>query len=98
MSKAGHEAMVAANSNTEQSYARQSWTNLFGYAALDALDSCLDLPWRIAGNTAMALGKVFGPRADAVVGILTYHRVAPCSPGLPKPHYNVTPKRFRQQS
>ena len=26
-----------------------------------------------------------------------YHRIAPRSPGLPRPTFNVTPERFRQQ-
>jgi peptidoglycan/xylan/chitin deacetylase (PgdA/CDA1 family) len=38
-----------------------------------------------------------GPRRREAFGILVYHRVAPETPELPKPTWNVPPDRFRAQ-
>lgn len=51
---------------------------------------------RFAGTMAAALRAVRG-RAQNAIGILVYHRIAPCPPGVPTPTMNVTPARFRQQ-
>jgi peptidoglycan/xylan/chitin deacetylase (PgdA/CDA1 family) len=52
---------------------------------------------RGAGLAACALHVTFGRRPPADFGILTYHRVVEATPGLPFPHFNVTPRRFRLQ-
>lgn len=52
---------------------------------------------RIAGRGAAILHALAGTRAGNTLGILTYHRVAPNIPGLPKPLHNVTPSAFREQ-
>lgn len=41
--------------------------------------------------------RLCGPREDTAFGILMYHRIAPISPGVPRPTWNVTPDRFRAQ-
>lgn len=50
-----------------------------------------------AGNCAHLLHSMCGHRALNKIGILTYHRVAPWTRGIPAPLHNVTPKRFCQQ-
>jgi len=56
-----------------------------------------ELAKRLAGTAGLALNKLVGDRSDGALGILTYHRVAPNLPGLPRPSINVTPENFRQQ-
>lgn len=62
---------------------------------LDRSRDCLDLPWQAVGMAGAALNRLLGPRSG--LGILTYHRVTPVVPGLPKPLHNVTPDTFRRQ-
>jgi len=52
---------------------------------------------RAAGRTAAGLNALFGSRAGCSLGILTYHRTADPVAGLPRPFYNVEPRRFRRQ-
>jgi peptidoglycan/xylan/chitin deacetylase (PgdA/CDA1 family) len=52
--------------------------------------------WSIGQGSAL-LAKWRGPCVTGKLGILTYHRIAPHTEGLPAPAYNVTPERFRQQ-
>ncbi len=51
----------------------------------------------VAGRASAALTRAFGTRRDESFGIFTYHRVTPRIAGLPRPTFNVTPQRFRQQ-
>jgi peptidoglycan/xylan/chitin deacetylase (PgdA/CDA1 family) len=44
---------------------------------------------------AVGLNRLCGSRAHGRMGIVTYHRTAPCVRGLPAPMHNVTPDRFR---
>lgn len=57
----------------------------------------LDLGMRTAGRLAVGLDHVLGARSKGLAGILTYHRISPRFPGLPRPLYNVEPERFREQ-
>ncbi|MBW3540799.1 MAG: polysaccharide deacetylase family protein [Planctomycetes bacterium] len=52
---------------------------------------------RLAARLAAPLSACFGPRVANAFGILMYHRVALETPGVPRPTWNVTPERFRQQ-
>ncbi len=61
------------------------------------LDFASQLSMRATGRAAVVLSKLLGSRGGNVVGILTYHRIAPRVPGLPFPLHNVTPQRFREQ-
>jgi peptidoglycan/xylan/chitin deacetylase (PgdA/CDA1 family) len=56
-----------------------------------------DLGMRVAGRTGVGLNRLLGSRAAGALGILTYHRIAPHVPGVPKPPHNVPPERFREQ-
>ena len=53
--------------------------------------------FRAVGWTAVVLNALAGRRSGDALGILTYHRIAPRVPGLPRPLHNVTPDRFRRQ-
>lgn len=50
-----------------------------------------------AGNCGQLLHGLCGPRSTDTIGILTYHRVAPKTSGVPAPLHNVTPQRFCHQ-
>jgi peptidoglycan/xylan/chitin deacetylase (PgdA/CDA1 family) len=50
-----------------------------------------------AGNCGQLLHSLWGSRTTNSIGILTYHRIAPKTPGVPAPLHNVTPQRFCQQ-
>jgi glycosyltransferase involved in cell wall biosynthesis/peptidoglycan/xylan/chitin deacetylase (PgdA/CDA1 family) len=50
-----------------------------------------------AGCAAVPMNFLFGDRHRNSFGILTYHRIAPFTPGVPAPTWNVTPDRFRSQ-
>lgn len=52
---------------------------------------------KLVGSLTCSLHGVLGSRAGNRVGILLYHRVQPCTPGLPEPTFNVTPELFRAQ-
>jgi peptidoglycan/xylan/chitin deacetylase (PgdA/CDA1 family) len=52
---------------------------------------------RLAIQAAASLSAVFGARLKDAFGILTYHRLAEETTGLPAPSWNVTPQRFREQ-
>jgi peptidoglycan/xylan/chitin deacetylase (PgdA/CDA1 family) len=54
-------------------------------------------PLRALGWWAAGLSHLGPRRASSGVGMLTYHRVVGSVPGLPRPKYNVTPARLRQQ-
>ncbi len=56
-----------------------------------------DLAMRAVGRGGVGLSTLLGSRAAGALGILTYHRTAEPVHGLPKPFYNVTPRRFRSQ-
>lgn len=56
-----------------------------------------NLGMRSLGRLGWSLSTLLGPRSKDRLGILTYHRIAPHTPGLPPPAYNVTPARFREQ-
>jgi peptidoglycan/xylan/chitin deacetylase (PgdA/CDA1 family) len=51
----------------------------------------------LAANAAVPLRSLFGPRREQAFGILMYHRVAPVTPGVVEPTWNVPPERFRGQ-
>ncbi len=55
--------------------------------------------WRrgLALRLASGLGQRLRPPPSPTLGILAYHRIAPCVVGQPAPTYNVTPDRFRRQ-
>jgi len=52
---------------------------------------------RVAGRAGVGLNRLLGSRIGGALGILTYHRISPNVPGLPKPPHNVPPGRLRQQ-
>lgn len=49
------------------------------------------------GRISSTLGAALGDRSQSMFGILMHHRVAPRTPGVPLPPYNVEPHRFREQ-
>jgi peptidoglycan/xylan/chitin deacetylase (PgdA/CDA1 family) len=51
----------------------------------------------LAARAAAVAGRCLGPCGGEAVGILMYHRVAPATPGVPTPTWNVTPETFRRQ-
>jgi len=51
----------------------------------------------VAAKVAAMLHRLRGDRAQGRTGILMYHSVSPCVPGLPERPYNVTPDVFRKQ-
>ena len=59
--------------------------------------SATDVGMRAASRLGVGLNALLGSRAKRALGIVTYHRVAPVVPGLPKPLHNVTPESFREQ-
>ena len=63
----------------------------------DAAERACEAPWRAVSGAAVVLRRLLGGRAAGRLGILTYHRVAPNTPGLPRPYHNVTPDRFAEQ-
>jgi len=50
-----------------------------------------------AGRAGAGLNLVLGSHSGDGFGILVYHRIAPSTPGVPAPTYNVAPDRFRRQ-
>jgi len=52
--------------------------------------------WSIA-RAASGLRAVCGPRTANDFGILTYHRIADRTPGIPAPTWNTTPEAMRSQ-
>ena len=55
------------------------------------------IPRRFADRAAVPMHFIFGNRYRNSFGILMYHRIAPLTPGVPAPTWNVTPDRFRIQ-
>jgi peptidoglycan/xylan/chitin deacetylase (PgdA/CDA1 family) len=55
------------------------------------------IPRRFADRAAVPIHFIFGNRYRNSFGILMYHRIAPLTPGVPPPTWNVTPDRFRIQ-
>jgi peptidoglycan/xylan/chitin deacetylase (PgdA/CDA1 family) len=51
----------------------------------------------VARRTPRLLHAAFGTRSGEAIGILMYHRVAECEPGVPMPTWTVTPGRMRAQ-
>jgi hypothetical protein len=49
---------------------------------------------KLVASLTPKLHRLFGSRAGGRVGILLYHRVQLCEPGLPEPSFNVTPELF----
>jgi peptidoglycan/xylan/chitin deacetylase (PgdA/CDA1 family) len=49
------------------------------------------------GRFSSTLGATLGGHSQSKFGILIHHRVAPRTPGVPLPPYNVEPYRFREQ-
>jgi peptidoglycan/xylan/chitin deacetylase (PgdA/CDA1 family) len=52
---------------------------------------------RALGSVSVGLHRLLGSRAGSAVGILTYHRIAPHFPGVPRPRDTVTPSRLHEQ-
>lgn len=52
---------------------------------------------RLILRGAALLQSLFGCRGRDRFGILMYHRLAECIPGVPEPTWNVTPQRFEEQ-
>jgi peptidoglycan/xylan/chitin deacetylase (PgdA/CDA1 family) len=52
---------------------------------------------RFAERAAVPMHYLFGNRCRNSFGILMYHRIAPRTPGVPAPTWNVTPDKFRVQ-
>lgn len=52
---------------------------------------------RAVAAIGVGLNAGCGRIAGTTPGILTYHRIAPNTPGLPKPLHNVTPRQFERQ-
>ena len=66
--------------------------------SLVLLAELFELSLRRMGAKAAAMASaLFGPRVAGHFGILTYHRIAPRTAGVPAPRINVTPDRLRAQ-
>jgi len=55
------------------------------------------IPQRFAERAAVPMHFIFGNRCRNSFGVLMYHRIAPHTPGVTVPTWNVTPERFRDQ-
>ena len=56
-----------------------------------------DFGMRSISHLGGTLSSLLGSRSQGHFAILTYHRIAPHTAGVPAPTYNVAPKRFREQ-
>ena len=52
---------------------------------------------RLGSQTAVLLSRSCGCLRRQAFGVLAYHRVAPETPGIPAPTWNVTPANFERQ-
>lgn len=56
-----------------------------------------DLGKRAGAGVGLLLNRTLGSRARGRFGVLMYHRIAEIPGGGPRPTWNVTPTRFREQ-
>ena len=52
---------------------------------------------RAIAAAGLCLNRVLGRASGSAPGIVTYHRISPHVPGLPKPQHNVPPRQLRRQ-